>query len=75
MKGEIIRRRLEPISVIENIPLPLEIYEQRRNTMVSADYVYAHGLNHLHSTSKDYGFKKIKYVPEKRQGKRTTRRV
>lgn len=39
-EGKKIRRGPEPIIVMENISLPLEIYEQHRNTMVSVDYIH-----------------------------------
>ena len=74
MKGKITRRRPEPISLIDNIPMPLEIYEQHRNKMVSVDYVYVHGINHLHYTSRGYGFRTIEYVSGEKARKKDSKK-
>ena len=44
LKGRDVRRRPESIGWIGNIPLPEEIWERHKSTMISIDYVFVHGL-------------------------------
>ena len=46
LRGKMTRRRPEPIGLMENIPLQAEVYEHHRNTMISVNYVFVHGLYH-----------------------------
>ena len=70
LKGRDVRKRPEVIGWISNVPLPPEVLERRRTTMVSVDYTFIHGLPHLHSNSRGYSFRTIEYIPKKRPTKK-----
>ena len=50
LKGKSIRRTPAPIGVLSNMSLPPNILRHDKNTMVSMDYTFIHGLPHSHST-------------------------
>ena len=67
LKGKDRRRRPKVLGLLGNIPLPRDILKYHKETMISMDYVFVHGLPHLHSNSRGYAFRKIEYM----QGKKT----
>ena len=70
MKGKNTRRKPELVGEIEVIPLPPDVLKHHKNTMISADYVYVHGLAHFHAISRGYCHRIEKYVNGKKPTKR-----
>ena len=70
LKGRDVRRRPEPTGWMNDIPLPPEVLERHRSTMISVDYTFIHGLPHLHSCSRGYSFRTVEYIPRKRPTKK-----
>ena len=52
LKQTISRRRPETIGLLENTTLASDILKYHKRIMVSMDYVYVHGLAHLHTISR-----------------------
>ena len=74
LKVKKTRGRPEPIGVMDNISLPPEIYRHHWDTIILVDYLFVHGLCHLHSTSRGYGFKTIEYIPAKKASKKRSQK-
>lgn len=75
LKGKKIHKRSELIGVMmENIPLPPETYEHHQVTMISVEYVFVHGLCHLHLTLRGYDFRSMEYIPAKKTSKKYSKK-
>ena len=60
------RQRPDPLAMIANIPLPVNIIEQHRNIMLSVDYVYIQGIPMLHSISgRSFQFRTLEPITNK----------
>ena len=70
LKGRDVRRSPEPTGWINDIPLPPEVLEHHRSTMISVNYTFIHGLPHFHYCSRGYCFRAVEYIPRKIPTKR-----
>ena len=65
LKERSTRRRPEPIGAMSNIPLPPDILDRHKDTIILMYYTFIHGLPYLYSASRGYTFRIIEYIPKK----------